>query len=233
MPGDAVTPARLIEPGAEVRSEAAIEALRSARGGWWPAIRWTHRRRPLLTAIIVLAALVPTLVGRAQPYDLLEPAASPRFVLAWMLVFLSVFVRLWGSGNLRKNQEITDTGIYRLVRHPLYVGNLSFLLAFFLTVGDPAIGIALFLLLVVFVYYPTMLGEEEYLTLKFPRSHAEYRPPPRLLPDPRRLPEAISSDRFEFRTAYSNLGFRSLWFVIGLPLLLRALRWIQEVGVPG
>ena len=142
-------------------------------------------------------------------------------------------MRLWGSGNLRKNQEITSTGIYQLVRHPLYLGNLAFLLAYFLTVGDPRIGIALFALLVAVVYYPTMLGEEEYLTLKFPGIFANYRPPPRLIPDLRRLPEALRSDRFELRKAYGNLGFRSIWFLIGLPLFLRALRWVQSTGYFG
>jgi hypothetical protein len=160
--------------------------------------------------------------------DLLQPTPSPRFLLAWALMVFGVSVRLWGSGNLRKNQEITRTGVYALVRHPLYTGSLSLFLAYFLTVGDPVVGIILFGLLVGLVYYPTMLGEEEYLTLKFPGQFASYRPPPRLLPDPRRVGEAIDSDRFEFAAAYRNLGFRSVWFLIGLPLFLRLLDWVQS-----
>src|SRR5690606_14280620 len=113
------------------------------------------------------------------------------------------------------------------VRHPLYVGSLAFFLAYFLTVGDIWIGLALYATLVLLVYYPTMLGEEEYLTLKFPDQFSQYRPPPRLLPDLRRLPDALSSDRFDFSEAYRNLGFRGGWFLLALPAFLRLLRWIQ------
>lgn len=189
----------------------------------WPAIRWIHRRRPLLTAIVVLAAPALTLATSAEPLDLLEAQSGFRFVAAWVLMIFGVGVRLWGSGNLRKNQEITDTGVYVLVRHPLYVGSLCFFLAYYLTVGDPWVGVLLFSVLVAFIYYPTMLGEEEYLTLKFPAQVAKYNAPPRLFPDLRRLPEALRSDRFSSSAAYRNLGFRSLWFLLALPLFLKLL----------
>lgn len=213
----------------ETRTETVIDTLKSERGGVWPIIRWIHRRRPVLTALIVLAAPIHTLLDSARPIDLLSMEVDLRFLLAWTLMFFGVAVRLWGSGNLRKNQEITDTGIYRLVRHPLYLGSLSFFLAYFLTVGDLTTGLILFFILVALVYYPTMLGEEEYLSLKFPAQDARYRPPPRLLPDLRRLPDALRSDRFETRAAYRNLGFRSAWFLVALPIFLRGLDWLDRV----
>jgi protein-S-isoprenylcysteine O-methyltransferase Ste14 len=207
----------------EIRSDGDVTKLEAARGGSWPLVRWIHRRRPILTAVVVLLAPVLTLVTEAVPVDLLSPSASLRFVIPWFLMIFGFGVRLWGSGNLRKNQEITNTGIYRLVRHPLYLGSLSFFLAYFLTVGDPWVGLGLFALLVAGVYYPTMLGEEEYLTFKFPTQFSRYQAPPRLIPDPRRFADAISTDRFEFGAAYRNLGFRSGWFLIALPVFLRLL----------
>ncbi|MEX2571982.1 MAG: methyltransferase [Gemmatimonadota bacterium] len=183
----------------------------------------------MLTALIVLIAPAHTLLTSATPADLLDPSPSVRFILPWALMLLGVGVRLWGSGNLRKNQEITASGVYILVRHPLYVGSLALFLAYFLTVGEPWLGCLLFAFLVGLVYYPTMLSEEEYLTFKFPKQFAGYDPPPRLLPDPRRLGEALRTDRFETRSAYRNLGFRSAWFLLGLPLFLRALSWLESV----
>ncbi|MEX2583254.1 MAG: methyltransferase [Gemmatimonadota bacterium] len=206
-----------------VRSEAAVGELRAARGGTWPLIRRIHRRRPLLTAIVVLAAPVHTLLTEAAPADLLEPSASPRFVLPWALMVFGFAVRLWGSGNLRKNQEITTSGIYVLVRHPLYLGSLALFLAYFLSVGDLRVGLTLFAVLVGFVYFPTMLGEEEYLELKLPSQFSSYNPSPRLIPHLGRLPEAIRSDRFEIGAAYRNLGFRTAWFLLLLPLFLEIL----------
>lgn len=138
-----------------------------------------------------------------------------------------VGIRLWGSGNLRKNQEITAVGIYVLVRHPLYLGSLAFLLSYFVTVGNAAVGLFLFLVLVIGVYYPTMRSEEEELRMVFPDQFAGYRPPPRFFPDLTRLSEALRTDRFTFSAAYGNLGLRSLWFLIALPVLLRLVETVQ------
>ncbi|MDR0787272.1 MAG: hypothetical protein LBG44_05345, partial [Gemmatimonadota bacterium] len=95
------------------------------------------------------------------------------------------------------------------------------------TTTDPRVGLVLFAVLVGFVYYPTMLSEEEYLIAKFPAVAAGRAFPWRLIPDPRRLPEAISTDCFTVQTAWNNLGFRSAWFILGLPLFLRVLQWVQ------
>lgn len=208
------------------RTQEEIDALRDARGGVWPLIRSIHRRRPILTAVVVLAAPVHTLVTGERPADLLEPRADWRFVVPWLLMLFGVAIRVWGSGNLRKNEEITRTGIYQLVRHPLYTGSLCGFLAFFLTVGDPLLGIVLFAMLVLLVYYPTMLGEEEYLEFKFPLQ-AQQETRPRLLPNLLRLPVALRNDRFSLRASYFNLGLRSLWIFILLPLFLKLLIRIQ------
>lgn len=210
------------------RSEHEVAELKKGRGGLWPLIRWIHKRRPFLTAAIVLGAPAHTLLTDARPMDLLDPASGPRFWVAWGLMLFGVLIRLWGSGNLRKNQEITNTGLYVLVRHPLYLGSLAFFLAYFLTVGDPTVGILLFLLLTLGVYYPTMLSEEEYLTLRFPDQFSRYSPPPRLLPDPRRIGDALETDRFDLRAAYGNLGFRSAWFLVALPIFLALLDRIDR-----
>lgn len=193
----------------------------------WDAIRWIHRRRPLLTALFVTAVLLLGRLGGEPPANLIRPRADLEFVLPWILMIVGVSIRIWGSGNLRKNQEITSTGVYRMVRHPLYAGSLAMFLALFLTVGDPLYGAVLFVAMVVLVYYPTMLDEEAYLGQKFPEQTAAYAPLPRLLPSLRRFPEAMRTDRFTLRAAYGNLGLRSLGFLVALPLLLELLRLID------
>lgn len=195
-----------------------------------PLIHWVHRRRPLLTAAFVVAVVGAALLDEEPPARLLEPSASALFVLPWMLMGLGVGVRIWGAGNLRKNQEITRTGIYRMVRHPLYLGSLSVFLAFFLTVGDPARGAALFLAMVVLVYYPTMISEEDHLRRHFPEQTRDYDGLPRLLPNVLRLPEALATDRFTLAAAHANLGVRSLGFLVALPIFLELLRWVEGGG---
>jgi protein-S-isoprenylcysteine O-methyltransferase Ste14 len=192
------------------------------------AIRWIHRRRPFLTALFVIAVIGLALVDDTRPAELLRPRASAGFVVPWLLMLVGVAVRIWGAGNLRKNQEITRTGIYRMVRHPLYVGSLAMFLAMFVTVGDPLVGVALFVAMVVLVYYPTMLDEEAYLHRKFPEQRAEHAGLPRLVPNLLRLPDALRSDRFTFSAAWGNFGIRSLGFLVALPVLLEAIRWVER-----
>lgn len=186
-------------------------------------------KRVPLTAVFVLGALVPTALG-ARPADLLDPQWSVRFVLPWLLMLGGVGVRVWGSGNLRKNQEITDTGIYRMVRHPLYLGSLLVLLAYFLSVGNPWIGAALFVGLVALVFYPTMLHEEANLARRYPDQVDDYRRLPRLVPNPLIVPEALRSDRFTLGAARQNLGLRTFWFLLAIPLLTKLLIWLQGMA---
>ena len=196
-------------------------------GAPWRAIRWIHRRRPLLTALFVLAVIGLALVDPAPPADLITPRPAVLFVLPWVLLIVGVAVRIWGSGNLRKNREITRTGVYRMVRHPLYLGSLAMFLAMFLTVGDPLVGAVLFVTMVAAVYYPTMMDEEAYLRAHFPEQTADYVHLPRLVPNVFRIGEAVASDRFTLAAARANLGLRSLGFLVALPLLLELLRWVE------
>lgn len=196
-------------------------------GPLWRVIRWIHRRRPLLTAFFVLAVIGLALAGDAPPADVIRPRGTVEFIVPWLLMIIGVGIRIWGAGNLRKNTEITRSGVYRMVRHPLYVGSLAMYLALFLTVGDALFGAVLFVLMVVLVYYPTMLDEEAHLESTFPEQTTDYSDLPRLLPSLRRLPQAVRTDRFSLAAARDNLGLRSLGFLIVLPLLLELIRWVK------
>ena len=188
---------------------------------------WIQDHRPRLTAPFLVAGLALALLDDREPTSLLRPHGT-LFGVAWALMLIGGAARLWGAGNLRKNREITRTGIYRMVRHPLYLGSLAIFLAYFLTVGSPGAGAALFVAMVVLVYYPTMMGEERYLREAFPEQAAEWRAVPRFLPDPRQLPEALRTDRFTVRAAQRNLGVSTFAYLLVLPALLELLRWIES-----
>lgn len=59
--------------------------------------------------------------------------------LGGMVALAGEAVRLWAAGHLEKNQEVTGSGPYRWVRHPLYLG--SAILAFGITIAaaDPVV----------------------------------------------------------------------------------------------
>lgn len=188
---------------------------------------WVARRRPFLTAVIVVLPAVLIVAAGRQPFDLLEPRPSPAFICLWMLLVTGAAIRIWGAGNLRKNEEITSTGVYRMVRHPLYTGSLAILLAYLIAAAGAAIGTLLFAALAV-VFYGAIRAEEAHLARAFPHEAEPYRRRPRLLPDLRRLPEALHSDRFTWSMARRNLGLRSLWMIALIPLALHLLGRVAE-----
>jgi len=204
-----------------LESMADIDKLKS-----WPYSKsfcWISRRRGLLTVLLGLIALYDTLWGGAHPLDFLGRGASLWALVPWSLTLAAVVVRIWGAGNLRKNQGVTRTGIYRMVRHPLYLGNLLVYLAFFLSFGNPVLGITLFLILLYPIHYPLMLQEEARLNRDFPLEFAQAKATPRLLPNPLAFREALATDRFSLKRAYHNHSMRSFWAPILLPVLMEVL----------
>jgi hypothetical protein len=185
--------------------------------------RWIGRKRGWVGALFLIPALVDGVWGDARPVDLLDGQHFPSRLVPWLLMITGVSFRVWGAGNLRENQEITTAGIYRLVRHPLYVGTCLIYLSFFLSFGDPILGTALFLGVSCLVYYPRMLQEERSLRERFPGQSMDYTKIPRLLPNFAALPAALDSDRFSIGRAFRNRGLRSALALIVIPVVLKLL----------
>jgi Phospholipid methyltransferase len=127
------------------------------------------------------------------------------------------------GGNLHKHAEITMRGVYQMVRHSLYLGTLLIYLAYFLAFGGDMVGLGLFLALMLLVYWPRILHEEETLAKRFPSQITFYRHIPGLFPNRFRLPAAWSSAQLSLSKVYRNLGVRSIGAVVLLPALLNAL----------
>lgn len=190
---------------------------------------WIGRRRGLLISLAAAILVLHALWSRARPVDFLGRDHDPQAWWLLALVVLGVVIRTWGAGNLRKNQEVTQTGIYCMVRHPLYLGNLLIYLAFFLSFGNPLLGAALFLVLLIPVHYPLMLQEEDRLARDRPGQFEGYRKAPRLLPNPLALPAAMATDRFSARQAWRNRAARSALALVLLPLAAEAVRALQKL----
>ena len=106
---------------------------------------------------------------------------------ALIVVAFGLLIRLWASGYIHKSQEVTASGPYKLIRHPLYLGNficgLGF--AFFVNVWWlVVVYIPVFLI----VYYKKMKLEEEFLISKFGEQYKEYQKTTNLfIPNPTKL----------------------------------------------
>jgi protein-S-isoprenylcysteine O-methyltransferase Ste14 len=64
----------------------------------------------------------------------LEPS-RPRFAVGAALALAGEALRAWGAGHLIKNDQLTVTGPYAFVRHPLYLGTLLIVSGFTVIVG--------------------------------------------------------------------------------------------------
>lgn len=175
----------------------------------------------------MLIAIADVLWGESRPVNFLGSDASPFAVLPWGLTVLAAVVRIWGAGNLRKNKEVTRTGIYGMVRHPLYLGNCLVFLAFFLSFGDPLLGGILFLGLLL-LHYPLMLQEEARLAREYPREFAAWGGTPRLLPNLFAFREALATDRFCLQRVRRNYAVRSLLAPILLPVVMEVLIALRD-----
>lgn len=181
------------------------------------------RRRGPLSVLIGLIAVAYALWGEKAPLDFIGPGSSPYWFVPWSLALAGAGVRIWGAGNLSKNQEVTRTGIYRMVRHPLYLGNNLIYLAFLISLDGVLMGSLLFLCLLVAVHYPSMVQEEARLAREYPHQFEASMGTPRLLPNVLSVREALATDRCSFQRILRNYGLRGLWGPVLLPAVAEVL----------
>lgn len=83
-------------------------------------------------------------------------------------------LRVWAAGHIRKGREITTSGPYRLVRHPLYLGSTIMGLGFAIAAAS------LWVALLVVAYLGMTLAaamrtEEASLDARFEGRYSDYR----------------------------------------------------------
>ena len=127
-------------------------------------------------------------------------------------------IRFWAAGHLNKSREVTSSGPYRWVGHPLYLG--STVMGIGLAVACASVPVAV----LVAAYLATTLtaaikSEEAYLRRAFGEQYDLYRSG---VAEKRRRSSA-SRRRFSLRQAIANREYRA---VIGLAvaILLLALK---------
>src|SRR5215472_16277496 len=108
------------------------------------------------------------------------------------IALVGLVVRASASGHVRKNEQLTMTGPYAYTRNPLYLGSLVLALGFVIAARSWTIGViatAMF----VFIYFPVIRSEEQFLRTKFPEYDDYARTVPRLLPRLRPIESSASS----------------------------------------
>jgi protein-S-isoprenylcysteine O-methyltransferase Ste14 len=120
------------------------------------------RRRVPLGFIVALAAVL-----LAQP-------TWESWRLGLLVAAIGEGIRVWAAGHLEKSREVTRSGPYRFLRHPLYAGS-SLIAAGVAIASRSVILAALVTIYMVATITAAVRSEEAYLTHAFGDTYDRYR----------------------------------------------------------
>lgn len=141
---------------------------------------WLFKHRSYLPLIFLAVGMVLYLQSELYPASILEQAPYEFYydMFALLIGLTGVYIRVITVGYAQQNTSgrntkqgqvadtVNTTGMYSIVRHPLYVGNFLMWAAVALLTGNFWFIIAFILLY--WVYYERiMFAEEQYLRKKF------------------------------------------------------------------
>jgi protein-S-isoprenylcysteine O-methyltransferase Ste14 len=147
-------------------------------------------------------------VCAAVAFALAQPTRT-SLAIGMAIAAVGEALRLWASGHIEKGREITISGPYRFVRHPLYLGSAILGLGLIVSARHVlvAVLVAVYLLVTIVAAIRT---EEAALDEKFAGSYSAYR-------EGRAAP---ATRRFDWARVKRNREHRAvLGFVAGFGLL--------------
>jgi protein-S-isoprenylcysteine O-methyltransferase Ste14 len=135
---------------------------------------------------------------------------TPRS-LAWgaAIAIAGEALRVWAAGHLEKGREVTSSGPYRFIRHPLYAG--STVMGIGLAVASASMIVAALVGAYLLTFITTAVRmEEAFLRSRFGDAYDRY------------ASGQVASRRFSLTRAMGNREYRA---VVGLTIALAWLAW--------
>src|SRR6185295_18388670 len=155
------------------------------------------RRRVALGGIIAIAAL------------LLARPTWQSWQAGLVVAVIGQGIRVWAAGHLEKSREVTTSGPYRWMRHPLYVGSTVLALGIVIAARSYVLG-ALAVLYIGSTIPAAIRSEEAFLRRTFGDAYDRYA----------RAEFAGAGRRFSAERAVRNKEYRAvLGTVAGFALL--------------
>ncbi len=127
------------------------------------------------------------------------------------MAFAGEALRIWAAGHLNKSREVTSSGPYRFLAHPLYVGS-SVMGAGLAIASASVVVVALVAVYLALTIAAAVRTEEAFLRAKFGAGYDRYR----------RSGQVDTARRFSLRQAIANREYRAL---LGLVAVLLFLVW--------
>ena len=173
-------------------------------------------RRDTIIAVIARMRVALGFVSGVLVLILSRPSAR-SLALGMSIAAVGEAIRIWAAGHLHKSREVTASGPYRFVGHPLYVG--SSVMGVGLAIACSSLVVAaLIALYLVTTLTAAVKSEEAYLRRTFGEQYDLYRSG---VAAKRRDPSAARR-RFSLQQAMANREYRA---VIGFAIALLLLLW--------
>jgi protein-S-isoprenylcysteine O-methyltransferase Ste14 len=156
---------------------------------------------------------------------------SAHHEMSWLGIGIAtcgMLLRLWASGHIRKNREVTASGPYAYTRNPLYLGSLIMGIGFCLAISNYFL-LGAIIILFGMIYYPTILAEESKLQRRYGEKYLAYlEMVPRLIP--RSLtPKSHAEKKFSWQRVRQNREYRA---VLGFLAVLFIYDVITDIDFP-
>lgn len=146
---------------------------------------------------------------------------GPTLVIGGLVACAGEALRIWAAGHLNKAREVTMTGPYRWMAHPLYVGSSVMGAGLAVAAGSLPV-VALIALYLAVTITAAIRSEEATLRRRFGAEYDRYRRAPGGAPG-RAAGGAGEGRRFSLRQALANREPRAV-AGLGLAFLLLALK---------
>ena len=145
---------------------------------------------------------------------LAEPKAE-SLAVGTAIAILGELLRIWGAGHLNKSREVTSSGPYRWLAHPLYAGS-SLIGAGLAVASNSVVVTALIAVYLVVTLTAAIKSEEAFLRRMFGDHYDRYRD------------EGVvdTHRRFSLARAFANREHRA---IIGLVLAVLLLAWKARI----
>jgi phospholipid methyltransferase len=149
---------------------------------------------------------------------LLLAQPTPRSIAAGMsIAAVGELLRIWAAGHLNKAREVTSSGPYRWVAHPLYLGSSIMGIGLAIACASAAVA-ALIALYLAITLTAAMRREESFLRERFGDHYDRYR-------DASTRSQAVEASdagarRFSLRQAFANREHRAVLGLIGVVVVL-------------
>ncbi|RLL50915.1 isoprenylcysteine carboxylmethyltransferase family protein [Mariprofundus sp. EBB-1] len=131
---------------------------------------------------MLLRARIPASILMGLAIIVFANPTLSSWLIGLAIVVIGEALRIWASGHIHKSAQVTSTGPYAMVRHPLYLGHFLIATGFCIT-GDSLPAFIIVTIAFFIIYMPTWKNEEKNLTEMFGATYSDFMAnTPALLP---------------------------------------------------